>query len=253
MSHASRLPVGIPLEAPPGWRRRSPSPWRPVVVAATVTLLALLFLAIGWISVDPGSGRPPRSLPSLASLWKRASPTSAPDDPSGDEDKAPPSQEPTNPEPNKPSEEKKTTPAEKTLAENKPTEKKQPPTKVPAKPVEKSPEKSVEKPAEKTSPPEKIPEKNPTPATAAMLSFKKDIAPILERACVRCHNANRQQGGVNVSTYDAVINHIMPGKPDASDLLNVIVNGQMPPNMPNAVSAADQKKLRDWITQGAKE
>jgi mono/diheme cytochrome c family protein len=85
-----------------------------------------------------------------------------------------------------------------------------------------------------------------------MLTYKKDVAPILERACIRCHNANKQQGGVNISTYDDVIGQVMAGKPDASDLLSVIVNNQMPPNAPNAVNEAERKKLRDWIQQGAK-
>jgi hypothetical protein len=228
MSDARRLPVGIPLEAPPGWKQRSSSPWRNVLIAATVTTLALLCLSVGWISVDPGSGRPPRSLPTLASLFP-ARTTPEPDP------------EPTTDEPSKPPEKKaveqpKTPPPEKKLPEKKAPEKKAPE------------KKSPEKPPEKTPPTEL----KPTPPSVTALSFKKDVAPILEKACVRCHNANRQQGGVNVSTFEEVSKHVMAGKPDASDLLNVIVNGQMPPSAPMAVSEAERKKLRDWITQGAK-
>jgi hypothetical protein len=230
MSEARRLPVGIPLEAPPGWKPRPSLAWRNASIAAVLTTLALTCLAIGWISVDPGSGRPRRSLPSLASLLpSRSTPEPEPDTHSpAPEEKPVPVEKP--PEPKVP---------EKQTPEKKTPEKKTPEKKDPEK---KGPEKKG---------PEKPPEKTPSPMVVG-LSFKKDVAPILEKACVRCHNANKQQGDVNISTYEDVLKHVMAGKPDASDVLNVIVNGQMPPNAPNAVSDAEKKKLHDWILQGAK-
>jgi cytochrome c551/c552 len=243
MSHPRRLPVGIPVQAPPGWSRQTPAAWLLVWQTAALTVLALLFGAIGWVSVDPGSGRPPRPLPSLAALWSRPASPSVEEQPPSDEANLP-ALDP--PQPSKP---KQPAPAEKSPPE-KPTEKKPSEKKPPEKAAaEKAVEKPAEKPAEKTPPPQTKPV---TPSVPA-LTYQKDIAPILERACVRCHNPNRQQGGVNLSSYEAVATQLMPGKPDASDLLNVIVNGQMPPNMPNAVSDADKKKLRDWIAQGAKQ
>jgi cytochrome c551/c552 len=238
MSHSRRLPVGIPVQAPPGWSRQTPRAWHLVWQAAALTLLALLFVTAGWVSVAPGSGRSPRPLPSLAAWWSRPATPSVEEPSPTDEAKTPALETPP------PTQAKQPTAAEKSAPE-KPAEKKAPEKKA----AEKTVEKPAEKPAVKTPPPETKPAAPSVPA----LTYKKDIAPILERACVRCHNPNRQQGGVNLSTYEAVANQIMPGKPDASDLLNVIVNGQMPPNMPNAVSDADKKKLRDWIIQGAKE
>lgn len=231
-----QAPRGIPVQPPPGWKPRLNPAWRAVSIAASLTLIVLLAATLGWLVIDPGSGRGPR--PPIWALL--ATPPTSDTEP----EPAPAEEEPAKQQP---------TPEEKDPprpVENKtpPAEKKKRPEKTPPAEEKKAPP-PEKKPAE-PPPPEKIPV--PVEPPMGTLTYKKDVAPILERACIRCHNANKQQGGINISTYDDVLAQVMPGKPDSSDLLNVIVNDQMPPGAPNAVSAAERKKLRDWIAQGAK-
>lgn len=96
---------------------------------------------------------------------------------------------------------------------------------------------------------------------AAAADFKKDIVPILEASCYKCHSnktGKKKAGYVfdDLETLKLDINPkgaIVPGSPGESHFFEVISDpshdAHMPPdeNLP-----ADQiEKLREWITEGA--
>jgi hypothetical protein len=87
------------------------------------------------------------------------------------------------------------------------------------------------------------------------ISFKKDVAPIIQNACVRCHAAGRAQGSFDASTYDKFMEHIAPGKPEDSHILK-LVTGKAEPRMPRGGQTRFDRQWAEiwtnWIKQGAK-
>jgi hypothetical protein len=85
--------------------------------------------------------------------------------------------------------------------------------------------------------------------------FDREIAPLLSRRCLDCHNATDQKGGLDLSTAAAAKSGgdsgpvIEPGKPDESLLWSRIESDEMPPKHP--LPAAERKALREWIAGGA--
>ena len=111
----------------------------------------------------------------------------------------------------------------------------------------------------------------PPPAVGKM-DFAKDILPIFERSCIRCHYSGRRgQGGYYSELLrldmgrDAAMElegFIVPGKSEESTLIHHVAwlkhptNGgfikvPMPPTEKDRLSATEIGKLRAWIDQGA--
>ena len=84
-------------------------------------------------------------------------------------------------------------------------------------------------------------------------SFKDDVMPLLSSACVNCHSGKKKKGGVDLSTYDAVMKTVKAGEPDKSRLVKSVI-GQGAKLMPPKKGLADDqvKILKDWIMAGAK-
>ena len=63
------------------------------------------------------------------------------------------------------------------------------------------------------------------PAAAAAPDFAEQIQPILERNCVRCHNADKIKGGLRMDTHELILeggetaDAIVPGDIAKSELL----------------------------------
>ena len=92
---------------------------------------------------------------------------------------------------------------------------------------------------------------------AASVDFAKDVAPLLEAHCIRCHSPGNRQGGLSLATHDDLFadGYAVPGDPDGSHLLDVImeIDGQ-PPRMPHEgepLSAEAVATVRRWIAAGA--
>jgi hypothetical protein len=87
------------------------------------------------------------------------------------------------------------------------------------------------------------------------VSFKKDVAPIVQNVCVRCHSAARAQGEFDASTYAKFMEHITPGKPEDSHILK-LVTGRAEPRMPRGGQTRFDREWveiwTNWIKQGAK-
>jgi len=98
------------------------------------------------------------------------------------------------------------------------------------------------------------------PAANRKVDFRKDIQPVFEKHCVRCHGAEKQEAGLRLDSRDEALNGGDSGPAwaagdSASSLLVQLVAGVdpdvvMPPDG-EALSAEKIGLLRAWIDQGA--
>ncbi len=98
------------------------------------------------------------------------------------------------------------------------------------------------------------------PTAAAPVDFAKDIQPIFERSCLKCHNAEKRKGGLSLVDAKGLGEGgnagpvIVAGKSGASKLLAAVSgkaeNLKMPEDGP-PLAAAEIAKLSEWIDQGA--
>lgn len=75
---------------------------------------------------------------------------------------------------------------------------------------------------------------------------------ILNSRCVTCHNANRSDGGVDLSDYTAVMREVQAGNPAGSALVTAVerTNNFMP--LGGARLTTDEiTKIKSWISKGA--
>jgi len=96
------------------------------------------------------------------------------------------------------------------------------------------------------------------PANAFAVDFAKDVAPILEKHCVRCHQPGNAKGKLSVATIADLLagGHVVPGKPIDSSVLELITPekpGERPrmPKDGRMLSDAEVATLRQWIADGA--
>ena len=90
------------------------------------------------------------------------------------------------------------------------------------------------------------------------VSFEREVAPLLESRCLRCHNAEKAEGGLSLATFDAarrggeVLPAVVPGEPAESYLLDM-VTGDKPPMPKGGDPLSDEQieALRRWIADGA--
>ena len=96
--------------------------------------------------------------------------------------------------------------------------------------------------------------------TASNIDFARDIQPIFQRACLDCHNLEKEKGGLRLDDRSLALRGgddgpaIVPGKSGASLLIKLVTGEDedrlMPPK-DKRLSAAEIQLLRDWIDQGA--
>lgn len=99
------------------------------------------------------------------------------------------------------------------------------------------------------------------PCEPDVVYFERDILPILIGNCTSagCHNANDAADGVNLTTYDQVINtaDVRPFNLDGSDLYEVITDDDPEDRMPQAprapLSSTNINLIATWILQGAED
>lgn len=96
-------------------------------------------------------------------------------------------------------------------------------------------------------------------ASAAEVSFQKEVWPIFKRHCVACHSDKKAKGGLRMDQVAALLKGgetgalFKAGHPDESLLISQVSGEkpEMPENEP-PLSAAKVRLLRDWVAQGAK-
>lgn len=94
------------------------------------------------------------------------------------------------------------------------------------------------------------------------VDFSRDIRPVLNQNCSSCHGGVRQKGGVSFSFREEALGTgksgrqtIVPGDPDASELIKRVTSQDPETRMPfhaAPLSAEQVSLLRRWIKQGAK-
>lgn len=95
-----------------------------------------------------------------------------------------------------------------------------------------------------------------TQETAATVSFAKDIMPIFEASCTKCHGVEQVKEGLDLRTYETLMagsfngSVITPGNANDSFLVEQIVEGEMPKRGQKLLPAQIQLII-DWINAGA--
>jgi hypothetical protein len=108
--------------------------------------------------------------------------------------------------------------------------------------------------------------KLPPPAKKEGVTFAKDIKPILEKSCLKCHSGDRPKSRYDMSDRKGVIKGgreakaVVVGKSAESPIVHLVADlvpeYEMPP-LPKRTDFPALKKeqvalLRAWIDQGAK-
>lgn len=91
------------------------------------------------------------------------------------------------------------------------------------------------------------------------LTFERHIRPILKTHCVHCHGeAGEKEGELDVRLQRFLVAGgdsgaaIVPGKPEESNLLTRLYDGEMPPDEKKLLPQHEIKLIEEWIRQGAK-
>lgn len=83
------------------------------------------------------------------------------------------------------------------------------------------------------------------------LSFDVAVYDILAAKCLDCHNGQVKKGGVDLTNYDSLLQGsspvVVPGRPEESLLIKVIVSNEMPEDSRPRVTEEELSFLRVWV------
>jgi len=91
----------------------------------------------------------------------------------------------------------------------------------------------------------------PLIGSAAKVNFLRDVKPILENHCVRCHGNGAAMKGLRLDHRERAWMAIVKKKPEDSRIYLASRSGFMPPG-DRKLSKKELDTLRLWIVQGAK-
>ena len=96
--------------------------------------------------------------------------------------------------------------------------------------------------------PTSVPTYSPTQdaATAATLTYTKDIQPILAADCTSCHNPSQRAGGYDFTAYSGVLRALTPGSAQSPLVRATQSNGQMYQQFRGSASAKSET-IRRWV------
>ena len=84
--------------------------------------------------------------------------------------------------------------------------------------------------------------------------FQKDVFPVFEEKCIRCHGAKRRDGKLDMRTLEALFEGgvtgpaIKPGNAKKSLLIELIHYKEMPPKKKGPfITPTELEMLRHWI------
>jgi hypothetical protein len=102
----------------------------------------------------------------------------------------------------------------------------------------------------------------PTFVGAGEVSFSRDVAPILARRCLGCHDNKKTEGRYALHTFERFMKPgeseelaVVPGNPDKSYLFQKLVESDADLRMPQEDSALATEQIatiRQWIKDGAR-
>jgi hypothetical protein len=93
-------------------------------------------------------------------------------------------------------------------------------------------------------------------APATNISYSKDVQPILDSRCGKCHMGEYVSEGLHMDTYESLMEGsdnglvIIPGNAEDSLLVQKLVKGKMPKRGPKLTPVQIQI-ITDWIDAGA--
>lgn len=86
------------------------------------------------------------------------------------------------------------------------------------------------------------------------LDFQRDVLPIFEAKCLRCHGAKKRDAQLDMRTMDALLKGgvtspaIQPGNAQKSLLIELLHYNEMPPKKETPrVTKAELELLRKWV------
>lgn len=93
-------------------------------------------------------------------------------------------------------------------------------------------------------------------ASAPSLSYSKDVYPIFEASCIKCHGVEKVSRGLDLTSYEKTMTGsikgpvVLPGDAENSLLVKLTVEGKMPKQ--GAKLTPEQVEIvRNWVSQGA--
>ena len=86
---------------------------------------------------------------------------------------------------------------------------------------------------------------------SAKVNFRREIKPILENYCVRCHGDGAAMKGLRLDRDYRAMRAIVPKKPEESRVYLAAKTGFMPPG-PAKLTPRELETLRQWILEGAR-
>jgi hypothetical protein len=99
------------------------------------------------------------------------------------------------------------------------------------------------------------------PVRAADVDFEKEIKPIFEQTCIKCHGPETAKNGLRLDSRAAMLKGskdekvVTPGKSTESSIYKLVAlpdaDGRMPKDQP-PLSKEQIEKIKLWIDQGAK-
>lgn len=95
-----------------------------------------------------------------------------------------------------------------------------------------------------------------TTGAPGAVSFARDILPIFDQSCLKCHGGDKTEKGLSLKTYEALMQGsqkgtvVVPGDPGASRLAELLQNGKMPKRGPK-LSQTQIELVLEWIRAGA--
>ena len=101
----------------------------------------------------------------------------------------------------------------------------------------------------------------PTVALSAPVSFEREVMPLLEKRCNKCHHPEEQRGGLDLTRIETMLRGgddlgpaLVPGKPEESPLVQVLTGAKKPemPKKGEKLPESEIDTLRRWIAEGAK-
>lgn len=96
------------------------------------------------------------------------------------------------------------------------------------------------------------------PKSRGALTFEADVLPILKAKCVRCHNPKARKADLDLTSMAALSRGGESGEvitaedEEESTLLDMVVEGAMPPDGEETLTDEEIALIRSWIASGAK-
>jgi len=89
--------------------------------------------------------------------------------------------------------------------------------------------------------------------TPAQPDFKKDVLPILQSHCVRCHGPKKQESRIRLDTLSTDLIKDRAAAEHWHEVLNVLQAGEMPPEDEKQLSAKQREALTGWVSASIKK